>query len=91
MNKLLFLGKGVLLLCLFATHFVQAQTVSTAYATQINATFAPPLAQASRLCPDSSDMLRFDTRFDSEDFQSVPTNTRKNNCDEIAAFLAMTF
>ena len=40
MNKLLFLGKGVLLLCLFATHFVQAQTVSTAYATQINATFA---------------------------------------------------
>ena len=39
MNKLLFLGKGLLLLCLFATHFVQAQTVSTAYATQINATF----------------------------------------------------
>jgi len=38
MKKLLFLGKGVLLLCLFATHFVQAQTVSTAYATQINAT-----------------------------------------------------
>lgn len=40
MNKLLFLGKGLLLLCLFATYFVQAQTVSTAYATQINTTFA---------------------------------------------------
>jgi len=40
MNKLLFHYKGVLLLCLFATHFTQAQTVSTAYATQINATFA---------------------------------------------------
>lgn len=40
MNKLLFLGKGVLLLCLFATHFVQAQTVNTSYATQINSTFA---------------------------------------------------
>lgn len=40
MKKLLFLGKGLLLLCLFATHFTQAQTVSTDYATQINATFA---------------------------------------------------
>ena len=40
MNKLLFFGKGLLLLCLFATSFMQAQTVSTAYATQINSTFA---------------------------------------------------
>lgn len=40
MNKLLFLGKGLIFLCLFATNFLQAQTVSTAYATQINSTFA---------------------------------------------------
>ncbi len=40
MNKLLFLGKGLLFLCLFSTCFLQAQTVSTAYATQINSTFA---------------------------------------------------
>jgi hypothetical protein len=40
MNKLLFLGKGLLLLCLFATQLVTAQTVSTDYATQINSTFA---------------------------------------------------
>jgi hypothetical protein len=40
MNKLLFLSKGLLLLCLFATQFVTAQTISTDYATQINSTFA---------------------------------------------------
>jgi hypothetical protein len=40
MKKLLFLSKGLLMLCLFATHFAQAQTVSTDYATQINTTFA---------------------------------------------------
>ncbi len=40
MNKLLFLGKGLLFLCLFSTHFFQAQTVNTSYATQINSTFA---------------------------------------------------
>lgn len=40
MNKLLFFIKGLLLLCLFATQFVTAQTVSTNYATQINSTFA---------------------------------------------------
>ena len=40
MNKLLFLGKGLLLLCFFATQLVTAQTVSTDYATQINSTFS---------------------------------------------------
>ncbi len=40
MNKLLFFSKGLLLLCLFATPFVNAQTVNTDYATQINSTFA---------------------------------------------------
>lgn len=40
MNKLLFFGKGLLLLCLFATQFVTAQSVNTEYATQINSTFA---------------------------------------------------
>jgi hypothetical protein len=40
MNKLLFLGKGLLLLCLFATHFTQSQTINTTYKTQINAKFA---------------------------------------------------
>lgn len=40
MNKLLFLGKGLLLLCLFATLFAQSQTVNTTYKTQINAKFA---------------------------------------------------
>ncbi|GEM54110.1 hypothetical protein B0A58_00765 [Flavobacterium branchiophilum NBRC 15030 = ATCC 35035] len=40
MNKLLFFSKGLLLLCLFATQFVTAQTVSTDYATQINSTFS---------------------------------------------------
>lgn len=39
MNKLLFLGKGLLLL-LFYKQLVTAQTVSTDYATQINSTFS---------------------------------------------------
>lgn len=40
MNKLLFFSKGLLLLCFLATPFVNAQTVNTDYATQINNTFA---------------------------------------------------
>lgn len=40
MKKLLFYSKGLILFCLFAIHSIQAQTVSTAYATQINTTFA---------------------------------------------------
>ena len=40
MKKLLYFSKGLLLFCLFATHSIQAQTISTAYASQINATFA---------------------------------------------------
>jgi hypothetical protein len=39
MNKLLFFSKGLLLLCSLATPFVNAQTVNTDYATQINSTF----------------------------------------------------
>lgn len=40
MKKTLSSLNRILILCLLATHFANAQTVSTAYATQINATFA---------------------------------------------------
>ena len=40
MKKTLYSLKRIIILCLLATNFASAQTVSTAYATQINATFA---------------------------------------------------
>ena len=39
MKKILSLLKGIFIFCLLLSNFVNAQSVSTAYATQINATF----------------------------------------------------